>query len=97
MYFNNVKLNAVRRKDKANPLRLLYWNRELLCYLHLFQFVCTVVLTDYFMLMVVLMVVHIFLLACKREHWFNSSPRPEICYTDRMAGLQEVWGLQDIQ
>lgn len=60
MYFNNVKLNAVRRKDKANPLRLLYWNRELLYYLHLFQFVCTVVLTDYFMLMVVLMVVHIF-------------------------------------
>lgn len=51
----NVKLNAVRRKDKANPLGFFYWNRELLYYLHLFQFVFTVVLTDYFMLMVVLM------------------------------------------
>lgn len=59
----NVKLNAVRKKDKAIPLGLLYWNRELLYYLPLFQFVYTVVLTDYFMLMVVLMVVHVFLLA----------------------------------
>lgn len=58
----NVKLNAVRRKDKANLLGLLYWNRELLYYLHFFQFVYSVVLLDYFMLMVV----HVFLLACKK-------------------------------
>lgn len=93
----NVKVNAVRRKDKANSLGLLYWNRELLYPLHLFQFVYTVVLTDYFMLVVVLIEVHVLLLACKREPLFNSSLRPEICYTDRMAGLGKDWGLQYIQ
>lgn len=84
----NVKLNALRRKDKADPLGLLYWNRDHLHYLNLFRFVYTVVLTDYFMLMVVLMVMHVFLLACKREHLFSSSLRPEICCADRMAGLR---------
>lgn len=51
--------------------------RQLLYFPRLFQFVYTVVLTDYFILMVLLMMVHAFLLACKRVYLCSSSLRPE--------------------
>lgn len=70
--------------------------RELLYFPLLFQFVYTVFLTDYFILMVVLMV-HAFLLPCKRVYLYSSSPRPEIWYTNRMAGIWEDCELQYIR
>lgn len=71
--------------------------RQLLYFPRLFQFVYTVVLTDYFILMVVLMMVHAFFLTCKRVYLCSSSLRPEACYTDRMAGIWEDCGLQYIR